>query len=62
MLNWWLGKTARLIASLVAILAITACGGGGDGVGSGGFLGASALNAVSHTAAEEARQKDRKTQ
>ena len=42
MLNWWLGKTARLIASLVAILAITACGGGGgDGVGSGGFLGES---------------------
>ena len=40
MLNRWLRKTARLIASLVAILAITACGG--DGVGSGGFLGASA--------------------
>ena len=43
MLNRWLRKTARLIASLVAMLAITACGGGGgDGVGSGGFLGASA--------------------
>ena len=42
MLNRWLGKTARLISSLVAILTIAACGGGGgDGVGSGGFLGES---------------------
>ena len=38
MRNRWLGKTTRFVTFFCAAM-LAACGGGGDGVGSGGFLG-----------------------
>ncbi len=39
MLVRWFGATTRFSIWLMTAVALTACGGGGDGVGSGGFLG-----------------------
>lgn len=62
MLNRWLGKTTRFVTFFCAAVILVACGGGSDGVGSGGFLGNSGGNTldavISITATNAAGESD----